>query len=422
MQVIYDLSVLGGGFYDNSARTGIARVIENLALHLYGSENLDLQFCAFRSLIQFVQTTKYLEQDYLPGGERLCQGSVVTKKLLQALAEKYHEPIGPDQQLKFMERVLNYCLRHLNTHVPIIDPVILSTADIFHSTFYPFQKHLRISQKTKRFITIYDMIPIMQPQFFESDVNHIINNVIESIHPDDWILTISQSTKNDVCNCLGFDASRVMVTPLAASSLFYSCQDKDRILSVTKKYQIPATPYILCLCTLEPRKNISQIIKCFIRLLQEHNITDLNLVLAGSKGWDFANVFDEIVHAPKLAERIIITGYVADDDLAPLYSGALMFVYVPFYEGFGLPPLEAMQCGVPVITSNTSSLPEVVGDAGILVEPTDSDALSHAMYDLYSHDALRQRMAAKSLERASHFSWALCAKKTLQAYEVAINK
>ncbi|RME57156.1 glycosyltransferase family 1 protein, partial [Candidatus Parcubacteria bacterium] len=105
----------------------------------------------------------------------------------------------------------------------------------------------------------------------------------------------------------------------------------------------------------------------------------------------------------------------------PLYSGAMMFVYPSFYEGFGLPPLEAMQCGVPVITSNTSSLPEVVGDAGIMVSPSDGDALSHAMYSIYNDASLREEMSQKSLARARLFSWEKCAQETIDAYKMAVN-
>jgi glycosyltransferase involved in cell wall biosynthesis len=120
-------------------------------------------------------------------------------------------------------------------------------------------------------------------------------------------------------------------------------------------------------------------------------------------------------------DRIVMTGYVAEDDLAPLYSGALAFVYPSLYEGFGLPPLEAMQCGTPVITSNTSSLPEVVGDAGIMVDPLDQDALCDALSRVHGSAALRRELSRRSLARARQFSWERCIDQTLAAYRTALS-
>ncbi len=143
----------------------------------------------------------------------------------------------------------------------------------------------------------------------------------------------------------------------------------------------------------------------------------LHLVLVGKKGWLDNNIHSEISNLyPRLRERIIFTGYVPDEDLAPLYSGSLVFVYPSVYEGFGLPPLEAMQCGTPVITSNTSSLPEVVGNAGITVAPLDEDSLCHSIWELYQNDSLRNSLSTKSIEQAAKFSWEKCLQQTISAY------
>ena len=123
-----------------------------------------------------------------------------------------------------------------------------------------------------------------------------------------------------------------------------------------------------------------------------------------------------------LRHRIVITGYVPDEDLAALYSGAMVFVYPSFYEGFGLPPLEAMQCGVPVIVSNTSSLPEVVGDAGILVDPKDGDAICQGILNIYRDNILKMQMTANSLKNAERFSWKRCAEETLAAYRTSLSQ
>jgi glycosyltransferase involved in cell wall biosynthesis len=154
--------------------------------------------------------------------------------------------------------------------------------------------------------------------------------------------------------------------------------------------------------------------------MAEKAVGDMRLVMVGTRGWKMESIFAELSSLGSLADRVIVTGFVPDEDLAPIYSHASMFVYPSLLEGFGLPPLEAMQCGVPVITSNTSSLPEVVADAGIMVPPSDADALCQAMTNLYQDSELHDRLASKALERAATFSWGRCADETVAAYRAAL--
>jgi glycosyltransferase involved in cell wall biosynthesis len=248
-----------------------------------------------------------------------------------------------------------------------------------------------------------------------------MRKVFASLGREDWALCVSQSTKNDLCEHFRIDGSRAFVTPLAAApEIFHPCTDSDWICAVRWKYGIPAAPYYLSLNTLEPRKNMRHAITSFARLLREQNLPDLNYVLVGAKGWGYEPILKAIEEAGSIGERIICVGYVDEEDLAPLYSGALGFVYPSLYEGFGLPPLEAMQCGVPVITSNTSSLPEVVGNAGIMVDPYDEDELSQSMWEIYRNAPLRAQMQAKSIARAAEFSWDRCIAETVAAYRTAL--
>jgi glycosyltransferase involved in cell wall biosynthesis len=236
----------------------------------------------------------------------------------------------------------------------------------------------------------------------------------------DWILTISEATKNDICNHLNIDEKRVIVAyPAASRQLYHPETDQDRIAAVMRRLHIPEKNYFLSLATLEYRKNLQQTIRCFKRIVQEEVMEDRYLVLAGTVGWKIKKMLAEIETDSVLRQRVIMTGYVPDSDLSALYSGALAFVYPSLYEGFGLPPLEAMQCGVPVITSNTSSLPEVVGDAGILVSPQDSDALCQAMLDVAGDAGLCRELSEKSLNQAARFSWKRCAAQTVTAYREA---
>ena len=155
-------------------------------------------------------------------------------------------------------------------------------------------------------------------------------------------------------------------------------------------------------------------------MITEKKVDDLSLVLVGKKGWDFEKIFQEYENAKELKSRIIITGRIPDDDLACIYSNANSFYYMSFYEGFGLPPLEAMQCGLPSVVSNTSSLPEVVGDAGILLDPKDQLALTQNMWKLYSDENYRSEMSLKSIEQSKKFSWEATVQQHVDIYRQII--
>jgi glycosyltransferase involved in cell wall biosynthesis len=234
------------------------------------------------------------------------------------------------------------------------------------------------------------------------------------------VLTISESTRRDL---LGYRPDlapeRVVVTELAASDRFYPHRDPEEARAIRARYGVPEAPYFLSVATLEPRKNLQHVVRCFARWAAQEKVDDVNLVLVGEKGWGYEELMAEIETLGALRDRVIVTGRAEDEHLAALYSGGLAFAYLSHYEGFGLPPLEAMQCGVPVITSDRSSLPEVVGDAGLLLDPEDTDGLCAAFDRVWKDDDLRARMAAASLERARRFSWRRCLEDTLAAYRRA---
>jgi glycosyltransferase involved in cell wall biosynthesis len=173
--------------------------------------------------------------------------------------------------------------------------------------------------------------------------------------------------------------------------------------------------YILFVGTLEPRKNVQTLLQAFAHMRAEPPRPDVSLVIAGGNGWGKENYLAS-VDALKLRDHVRFTGFVADDHLPDLYRGALLFVYPSLYEGFGLPVLEAMACGTPVITSDRTSLPEVAGDAALLVDPTRPEALAAAMSSVLSDSALHQALRAKGLARARAFTWDAVAQQTLALY------
>lgn len=284
--------------------------------------------------------------------------------------------------------------------------------DIVHETYHfgPFL----LRSKYKKIVTVHDIVPLLF-----RDVHgvrsilrhklglHVIANRV------DKIITVSNSTKRDLVEHLNISERKIAVVYEAADER-YSPISKDIVEAVKKKYNIH-WPFILFVGTLEPRKNIPMLIKAFYKMKNMSIGCKFRLVIAGKKGWKYEGIFNT-VDKLNLQKDVLFTGYIPEEDMPALYNAATLFVYPSLYEGFGLPPLEAMACGTPVITSNTSSLPEVVGDAGIMIDPYDVDALAKAMYDMLTNDGLRENFVREGLKRARMFSWEKCAIETLKVY------
>jgi glycosyltransferase involved in cell wall biosynthesis len=230
----------------------------------------------------------------------------------------------------------------------------------------------------------------------------------------DMIITVSKSTKKDVIKCLKFPEEKIKVIYNGVDERFKPLKNYNDVLH---KYNINP-PYILYIGTLEPRKNIPALIKAFYKL-KKRGIRH-KLVIVGKKGWKYKQIF-RVVEDLNLRRDVVFTGYVSYNDLPKFYSAADLFVYPSLYEGFGLPPLEAMACGCPVITSNVSSLPEVVGDAGFIVDPSDIGGLSRTIKELLANDSLRENVIRKGLKRIKEFSWEKTAKESLKVYKEVIN-
>jgi glycosyltransferase involved in cell wall biosynthesis len=427
MKVAYDISVLGLGHQLPYARTGVFRVVENLAYGLKNSTECNLFFCTSESLTSLFDALDYLELKSefanipIPHKKRKLRRNFYT--LLSQAELKLNNYLDPPT---FLIRAWKKVFKYVNDGTELFRNPIefkeLLNSDIYHSPFGQIPPQIREKKSINKFTTIYDLIPILYPNFYKFKKQDNTIKSILNLNEESWVICISKATKNDLCNhSRSINPERVFTTYLAASDCFYPCFDAKKIQLTQRKHRIPDAPYILSLSTLEPRKNIPHAIRCFMKLIQQENLPDLNLVLVGTKGWNYNEIFSEVQSHPTLKNRVIVTGYVSDEDLAPLYSGALAFVYPSFYEGFGLPPLEAMQCGVPVITSNTSSLPEVVGDAGLMVDPKDSDGLCQGIIDLYKQPSLRESMSQKSLIQAQKFSWENCTKQTVAAYKTAVS-
>ncbi|MBD2634469.1 glycosyltransferase family 4 protein [Limnothrix sp. FACHB-881] len=309
----------------------------------------------------------------------------------------------------------------------------LNNLDIYHSSYYAIPAIVKQRKSVKPVLTVHDIIPILHPEwcgllkdgdreYFHPEAD--LPTTLKGINRNFWISCPSEATRQDLCTYLGnqVNPEQVKVVPWAASDRFYPCQDREQIKAAQATYGIPTDrPYILSLSTLEPRKNLDGLIRSFLQLITQEKIEDLVLVLSGRLGWDYQPILAAARQYPQLTDRIIFTGYLRDQDLAPIYSGAVAFVYPSFYEGFGLPPLEAMQCGTPVITSNRSSLPEVVGNAALLADPNNLDDLSQSLLAIYRSPSLRNDLSRRSLQQAQQFSWQSSAQKTVELYQQALS-
>ena len=233
------------------------------------------------------------------------------------------------------------------------------------------------------------------------------------------VIADSQATRADLIRHYQADPDRIVVVYPGRDASLIGVVDPEAIAAVKTRHNISGD-YFLYLGTLQPRKNLVRVVEAFARL--ESLTANLHLVLVGKKGWLYDDLFAR-VEALGLNDRVVFTGYIADDDKAPLLSGALALVYPSLYEGFGLPVLEAMACGIPVLTSNASSLPEVAGSAALLVDPLDVDAIADAMSRLINDVDLRNMLVEKGYAQIAEFSWAKAAHEILQVLEsVASNR
>ncbi|MHC1749551.1 MAG: glycosyltransferase family 4 protein [Cellulosilyticaceae bacterium] len=273
--------------------------------------------------------------------------------------------------------------------------------------------------KGKVIATIHDLTFERYPETMDQkNLTRLKKNVNYSIERADKIVTISESSKQDIIKYLKVDGSKIEIIYPGVDKVVFGQEYAQRQINYVKdKYHLP-DKYILYMGTIEPRKNIGAIIEAFAQLKKDNDdrIKNIKLVLAGKKGWLYESIFDK-VRTLNLENDVVFTDYVEDQDKAIIYQLAKIFIFPSLYEGFGIPALEAMAAGVPVITSNSSSLPEVVGTAGILVEPKDFKGIAEAMCNILNDESLAKEMIAKGYEQVKKFSWDESARKLYELYK-----
>jgi glycosyltransferase involved in cell wall biosynthesis len=285
--------------------------------------------------------------------------------------------------------------------------------DLYHGTNF----RLRGRGKKGNVVTIHDLAFKHYPHFLKKKYGQSLSFLKTKwgVQRADRIIAVSKHTAGDVVNYFKVERTKVRVIYHGVDDSFRPDVPLKSILQVKKKYGILAPQYILWVGTIEPRKNLSSLIQAYDRLKRIHE--EYHLVLGGGWGWKYEEILP-LIHS--LGKKVKVTGYLPREDLIALYGGASLFVYPSLYEGFGMPLLEAMKSGVPVIASNTSCIPEVIGESGILIDPLDILQIKEAILEVLSDKALHTSLRVKGMKRANLFTWNRAAQETLDLYREII--
>ncbi|MCL5772742.1 MAG: glycosyltransferase family 4 protein [Actinobacteria bacterium] len=295
---------------------------------------------------------------------------------------------------------------------------LLGNADVIHSTAYIVPELLN----AKLVVTIHDLSFLLYPDMHtEENIRLLMQNLIYINSRPDKIICDSNQTKKDLIRFFHVPEEKIKVIYLGVDHIFsdpVSEENKEKILN---NYSLGGLNYILCVSSIEPRKNFERIIKVFSEIVKKEKYNDLYLVCAGGSGWKNEAIHN-LVKNKGLEEKVKFLGYVEERDLPAIYNRAKFFMYPSIYEGFGLPVLEAMSSKVAVLTSNVSSLPEVAGDAAVMVDPFNKKEIYKASISLLENEKLIKELKIKGFERANLFSWENTAFQTLEVYQGVFKK
>jgi glycosyltransferase involved in cell wall biosynthesis len=285
--------------------------------------------------------------------------------------------------------------------------------DVLHMTYNaPFW-----TRQSAQVVMVHDLAYKLYPHYYSPRVRWVLATLVPlSARRAERVVVPSEHTKKDVAREYGVPEHKILVTPEAAAPEFRVVEDQTRIETTLSRYSI-RRGYLLAVGNLEPRKNLGRIVRAYAALLSRGSFAH-QLVIVGQAHWQGSVVGREIKERG-LEKHVVLTGYLPTEELVDLYNAADVFCYPSLYEGFGLPILEGMSCGAPVITSRVSSMPEVAGDAALLVDPKSEQELAQAMERILADVKLRREMREQGLRRAAEFSWTRTAERTLQAYREA---
>lgn len=320
-------------------------------------------------------------------------------------------PASPNFRMRrvpLTDQEVSFLWQRLRLPVPM--ELLLGSMDLFHSPDFVLPPTLR----ARTILTVHDLSFMRVPEYAHPSVReYLMRGVPHSVRRADLVLAVSASTQRDLIELLDVPEERVQVICEGVDEHFRPVEDEDALTAVRRRYRLER-PYVLGVGTLEPRKNFAGLVEALARLWERRHL-EHELVIVGQRGWLYEPTFER-VRSLRVEERVRFLGFAADEDLPAIYTLASCLAYPSFYEGFGLPILEAMACGTPVVASRTSSLPEVAGGAALLVDPHNVEELTEALDRVLHDEALRAEMRAAGRRQAQGFTWERAARELLAAY------
>ena len=425
INLVFDVTIFVLGIINNASRTGIYFTASNVLDKLYKNPDFNLSFYCDKKYIPLVKDTGLMQKYDCD----IINYNDLSDDFWKFFNIKQERNELKKQKKKFKRFLLKikqlYYLHKSKLINKKIDLHQYDNTDVYFSPGFEIPSDIKNIKHLKKYTLIYDTIPLILPEYF-GDVqkgNSWFLKMVKGTNKEDFYFSISEYTKQDFIKYVpAINPEHITTTLLACSEAFRPEPEKTK--ASLQKYHLPTDKkYIFSLCTLEPRKNLIRAVKTFIQFIEKNKIDDLVFILGGGSWKGFIEKLEkEVPDFDKYRDKIIKAGYIDDEDLAPLYSGAEWFVYTSQYEGFGLPPLEAMSCGCPVITSNNSSLPEVVGDAGIMIDWDNDKQHVQAYEKYYFNPEIRNEYAQKGLERAKQFSWQKCTDEMVKVMKKEFEK
>jgi glycosyltransferase involved in cell wall biosynthesis len=315
------------------------------------------------------------------------------------------------------ERNMVRLWHRLNSPLPPVDWFLGARPDLLHATDFV----LPPTRARRTILTVHDLAFLFYPEAAMPGLQRYLNVVApRSVARADALIADSEHTRRDLMQQWNVAADKVTVVQGAVDHARFRPQAQSAMAEVRVRYALGEEPYILSVSRLEPRKNQTRLVEAFARARSEAHLPH-KLVIGGAKGWLYESLF-ETVQRLRLEDAVIFTGFVDDADLPALYAGAAFFAYPSLYEGFGLPIVEALACGTPVLTADNSCLPEAGGEGAIYVNALDVDAMAAALLRMATDDALRDRLRLAGLAHAAGFTWERSARQLVEAYERVIGE
>lgn len=405
--VIFDATILGNNYYKNNQRSGIFQCTKELFDTIYKNNMGKLSIYAD---IHSYEEVKLYFKKYYPALCIYTNGNKFSK-LIQKIecSLKMRKSKISNIFFRKINSLLIYIVSfiiNINKRIPCDLREILSTYNVFFSPMFAIPKFVR-KYKLKNVLIIYDLIPLKMADY-SGGIKGWFGAVYNSLNTSDYYFTISEFTKTDFLDSCGskIDKEKVYNTYIGVSDRFYPVEDKTLFEKIKNKYKIPSGKYLFSLCNIENRKNLKMQVTSFINFLMETKVDDICYLMGGGVS-SFHTLLNELkdLIPNELLNKIQYIGYIDDEDLPLLYSNALWFTFTSKFEGFGLPPLEAMKCGCPVVTSNRTSLPEICGDAAIIVDSDSKEEHVSAYKQMYFNETVRKFYIEKGFSQVKKFDW-----------------